>query len=206
MKQSQKLDLLLAIYITCIVGAELLGSKIFTINDFINSSVGVFAIPITFTINDIVAEVYGRDRARSFVKAGTRILILLSIYIWIAIALPPASRFIKFNVAYVEVFSKSLRITLASLVAFWVSERLDILIFQKIREKLGQKGLWLRNNLSNTISMLFDTTIFMFLAFYNPGNFNFILSLIWPYWLLKSSYSVLHTPFTYLGVNWLKKK
>lgn len=205
MTKVQKLDLLLAIYIAAIVAAELMGGKIFTINNLVNASVGIFAIPLTFSINDIVAEVYGKEKARSFIKTGLIILIGLSLYIVLALVLPPAKRFLINESAYQLIFAKSLRITLASLTAFFISERLDVYIFSKIRERLGHKQLWFRNNASNFLSMFFDTTIFMILAFYTPGNFWFIVSLIWPYWLLKCSYSALHTPLTYLGVRWLKK-
>jgi len=205
MTQAQKLDLLLAIYITAIISAELLGSKIFTINNIINASVAIFVFPLTFTINDIVAEVFGKDRARSFIRSGFYVLLGLAAYTLLAISLPPATRFASSNQAYQHIFAKSLRIILASLTAFWLSERFDVYIFSKIRQKLGKKRLWLRNNASNFLGQFFDTTIFMFLAFYLPGSFTFILSLIWPYWLLKCLMSIIETPFTYWGVNWLKK-
>lgn len=203
MSKTKKLDLLLAMYITCVVAAELLGSKIFTISGIINSSVAIFVFPITFTINDIVTEVEGKERARSFVRAGFYILVGLAVYTLLAIALPPAERFTD-NAAYQTIFAKSLRIILASLAAFYLSERFDIYVFSQIRQRLGQNRLWLRNNLSNFVGQLFDTTIFMFLAFYQPGNFTFILSLIWPYWLLKCLMSIIETPFTYMGVKWLR--
>lgn len=199
----QKLDLLLALYITTIITAELMGSKIVTLFG-INASVALFLLPITFTINDVVVEVYGKKRAVSFVQSGFIMLVVLLFFNILALALPPAARFEPVNPAYQQVFGKSLRIILASLTAFWVAERLDVLVFTKIRQRLGTSRLWLRNNVSNFVSQLIDTTIFIFLAFYQPGNFWFILSLIWPYWLLKCSMSVLETPFSYLGVRWLK--
>ncbi|MDZ7586762.1 MAG: queuosine precursor transporter [Patescibacteria group bacterium] len=204
MTKIQKLDLLIAVYITCIAAAELLGAKIFQLG-FIRASVAIFVFPLTFTINDIVTEVYGKDRAKSIIRAGLYVLVGLAAYTLLAISLPPAGRFTEANPAYQQIFNKSLRIMLASLTAFFLAERFDVYVFSKIREKLGQKRLWLRNNFSNFLGQLFDTTIFMFLAFYTPGSFNFILSLIWPYWLLKCLMSVIETPFTYLGVRWLKK-
>lgn len=200
----EKLDVLLAIYIAAIVAAELMGGKLFTIFG-VNASVAIFIFPITFTINDIVIEVYGKERAMSFVRSGFVVLIMLALYILLAIALPPASRF-KINSEYSAVFETSLRITLASLAAFGFSERFDVLVFSKIRKRFKNFGMWLRSNLSNFISMFFDTTIFMLFAFYKPGNFMFIVSLIWPYWLLKCLASVFGTPLSYWGVKWLRAK
>lgn len=204
MKSINKLDLLLAIYVSAVVAAELLGAKVFTIGNVINASVAIFVFPLTFTINDVVAEVYGKERARSFIKSAGIVLVALALYTLLAIVLPPAKRFASDNIAYTHVFGKSLRIIVASLTAFWLAERFDVFVFAKIRERLGKKRLWLRNNVSNFLGQLFDTILFMFLAFYRPGNFWFILSLVWPYWLLKCGMSVVQTPLTYLGVKWLK--
>ncbi len=204
MNHMQKLDFLLALYIAAIVAAELLGSKVFSLFQ-LNSSVAIFVFPLTFTINDIVSEVYGKDRARSFVKSGFAVLLFLFAFIWLATILPPAARFQNANQEYVHVFNKSQRIIVASLIAFWLSERFDVYLFSRIREKFGKKYLWLRNNLSNFIGQLVDTSIFMFLAFYTPGSFGFIISLIIPYWLVKCFCSIVETPLTYFGVKWLRK-
>jgi queuosine precursor transporter len=204
MTAEQKMDFLLAMYVTAIIAAELLGSKVATLFGF-NFSVGIFALPITFTINDIVSEVYGKERARSFIRAGLYMIVLLIGLTLISIALPPAQRFAASNAAYMQIFAKSTRIMLASLTAFVLSEFFDVYIYAKIRQKFGQKALWLRNNASNFISQFIDTFIFMMLAFWSPGRFVFVMSLILPYWLLKCAFSVAETPFTYLGVNWLKK-
>jgi len=205
MKYIQKMDFLLALYIASIVSAELLGSKVFTIFG-INASVAIFAWPITFSVNDIVTEVYGKDRARSFIQTGFIILVCLFCYTFLATLLPPAKRFEMSNEFYVNVFRSSLRIIIASLTAFWLSERLDVVLFSRIKERFGKKNLWFRNNLSNFISQFIDTSLFMMFAFYVPGNFGFIISLIIPYWLLKCGFSIIETPFTYLGVSWLKNE
>ena len=109
-----------------------------------------------------------------------------------------------------EVFGLSIRFSIASLTAFAIAEFLDVLVYSKIRQKFGKGKLWLRNNMSNFISQLIDTSTFMILAFYALDksfgvNMSFILGLIIPYWLLKCSMSIIETPFVYLGVKWLKK-
>lgn len=200
----KKLDLLLSLYIASIIVSELMGSKTFTLLG-ITASVAIFTLPLTFTINDVVTEVFGKSRAVSFVRSGFIILLFLLGFNILALTLPASARFRASEAAYQMVFAKSLRITVASLVAFWISERLDVFIFSKIRERLGKRGLWLRNNVSNFTGQFFDTSLFMFLAFYEPGAVGFVLSLIWPYWLLKCACSMAETPLTYLGVRWLGK-
>ncbi len=201
--RERKLDLLLAIYITSIVAAELMGAKTFPFL-FLNASVAIFTLPITFIINDVVTEVEGKARSLSFMRSTFIILILLALFNVLAISLPPSARSIAFEPAYQTIFGKSLRMTLASLAAFFLAERMDIYVFTKIRAKLKNSGLWLRSNVSNIISLFFDTSIFMFLAFYEPGHAVFVWSLVLPYWGLKCLFSMVETPITYLAVRWLK--
>jgi uncharacterized integral membrane protein (TIGR00697 family) len=203
MVKTQKLDLLLSLYIASLVCVELLGGKIFTLWH-VNASVAIFIYPLTFVINDMVTEVYGKDRAKSFVKSGFIVLILLFAFTTLATVLPPAGRFQQANPAYVTVFQQSQRIIIASLISFWLSEQFDVYIFAKIRDIFGFHRLWLRANVSNIVGELVDTICFMFLAFYTPGSAGFIVSLIIPYWILKCVVSIVHTPVTYLGVKWLK--
>jgi len=205
MTTTSKTDVLLAIYIAAIVCAELLGGKIFTAFG-INASVGIFIVPLTYTLNDIIFEVHGKERAKSFMRAGFITLLFVFCFTLVSILLPPAGRFENSNQAYTQIFSTSLRIIVASLTAFWISERLDILIFQRLKEKLAVNyGLWFRNNVSNIFSQFIDTVLFIFLAFYSTGRFWFVVSLIIPYWLLKCLFSALDTPLTYAGVAWLRK-
>lgn len=214
MLKVQKFDLLVAVYIFCIAVSELMGAKtfpLFAIGTFkLNASVAIFVLPLIFTINDVITEVYGKERARSIIKSGLIVIFLILLFSLLATNLPASARFMVSEKAYDTIFGLSARIAAASLTAFALAEFMDVLIFVKIRKLLGKKALWLRNNVSNFASQFIDTSVFMFLAFYafDKGfgdNFAFLTSLILPYWLLKCFMSVIETPLVYLGVNWLKK-
>ncbi len=177
----------------------------------LNASVAIFLFPLLFTINDIITEVYGKERTKSIIKSSLLVLIALVIFSFLAVNLRPSTRFVNSEPAYDLIFKGSIRISIASLLAFALAEMMDLLIFVKLKEKLGKKGLWFRNNISNFAAQFFDTAIFMTLAFYAfdktaPENFIFLASLIFPYWMLKNLMSVIETPFVYLGVKWLKKE
>lgn len=216
MKQLQidRLDFLLALYITSIAISELMGAKTFPIITFgnfhLSASVAIFVVPLIYSANDIIVEVFGNQKARSVVRSGLFMVALLMIFSAFATWLPTTPRFAKVNPAYVAVFSLSVRIAASSLTAFAVGELLDVFIFAKMRQKFGTQKLWLRTNASNFISQFFDTTLFMFLAFYSlnapfVSNVNFLFGLILPYWFLKCFMSVIETPLVYLGVKWLKR-
>ena len=76
MENIHKMDMLLALYIFCIVTTELMGIKTFPIVQFswlhLNASVAILLFPIIFTINDVVTEVHGKQRAKDMAKPVNR--------------------------------------------------------------------------------------------------------------------------------------
>ena len=210
----RRTDIIVALYIFLIVASELFGAKTFpilSIGDFhLSASVAIFLLPFVFSLSDVMLEVHGRRRAKGLVYLGIGVIILLMLFAALATALPPSNRFAPHEAAYDEIFAFSIRISFASLAAFAVSELLDVAIFARLREKMKNKALWLRNNLSNFIAFFVDSAVFLTLAFYAfdktpSANFSFILGLLLPYWLLKCSLSIIETPLVYAGVKWLKK-
>jgi uncharacterized integral membrane protein (TIGR00697 family) len=110
---------------------------------------------------------------------------------------------------YQQIFGMSMRMSLASLISFAVSQTIDVNIFLLFKKLSKDRMLWLRNNLSTIVSQFIDTVIFMFIAFYHmTPTFTaaYVFSLIIPYWLFKVLFALIDTPFCYLGVQWLKKE
>lgn len=215
MLKIKRMDFLISLYILCLVLAETMGGKTFplmTIGTYtLNASVAIFLIPLIFSINDIITEVYGKERTRSVIRSGLFMIGFVLLFSLLTTSLPPSSRFVQMESAYDAIFSLSARIAAASLTAFALAEFLDVYIFSKLRQKLGKTKLWLRTNASNFIAQFIDTVVFMTLAFYafDQGisqNVSFLVSLIIPYWLLKCFMSIIETPLVYIGVKWLKKE
>lgn len=211
----QKLDFLIAFYTTCVILSELMGAKTFpiaTIGKFhLNATVALFVLPLIYSINDIIVEVFGKEKAQSVVRSSLFMIFFILLYSLLVTYLPPSKRFLPTNEAYNTIFGISARFSAASLIAFVVSEFFDIYFFAKLRKKFGKSKLWLRTNASNFASELMDTAIFMTLAFYAldkpfASNFSFIIGIAIPYYLLRCFMSVIETPLVYLGVNWLKKE
>lgn len=212
-KVTFKSDVLVGLYVFCIITAELMGSKTFPLFKIFNfnltGSIGMFLMPWIFSINDIFTESFGLKRTKNLAKISLLVVFLLILLAAFAVILPPSARYASTNEAYKIIFSQSIRISIASLIAMAISNFADIIFFWRLKQKLNKYGLWFRNNLSNILATLLDTVVFMTLAFYDPGhtfsnNFHFLIGLITPYWLLKVSMSVISTPFVYQGIKWLK--
>ena len=200
----RKRDFLFALFVSCMVMVNTLGTKITTIAG-VRVSVGIFFVPVLFLVTDIVGEVFGRKEASRFVNMATIMLVLLFVMMAVCIAVKPNEQW-GMQEQYAQVFGSSIRMTIASLVSFVVAQQLDVFMFAFWGRITKGKHLWIRNNLSTIVSQLIDTTIFEFIAFWHLNDkftTGYIFSLILPYWLFKVVFALLDTPLCYLGVWWL---
>ena len=207
MIMNMRLSILFGLFIGLLVGMNLLGVKIVTLLG-VSVSVGIFMMPLTFLITDIVEEVHGKNVTKQFVITGILVLLVTFLFTASFVSLAPHERFALNNDAYTTIFGASIRIMLASLIAFTISQAHDMWAFNFWKKKTNGKFLWLRNNFSTYISQAIDTFIFMMIAFYMETprfDFAFIISLSIPYYLFKIVFATLDTPLVYLGVWWLKK-
>jgi uncharacterized integral membrane protein (TIGR00697 family) len=204
---------LATIFTGAIVAANLIGTKVipfFSIGSFqITGSVGIFLFPLSFLITDIVTEIWGAKATRALITGTLIVLVMVLGVTALATVLRPADRFASQNEAYVGVFRSSLRIILASIVAFTLSQYHDVWAFDFWRKKTNGRFLWIRNNASTIVSQLIDTVIFMLIAFWGMSDkftLGFVLgSMLPPYYLLKVLAAFLDTPLVYLGVKLLKR-
>lgn len=206
--QEKKITLLQIIFVSAILLANMVGIKIINLGP-LNVSMGIWLVPITFLITDILAEVKGKKFVGDLIWATGLAMLFSYLFIKISIWVEPAERFADTNPAFVTIFESSARIFLASLVAFLISQFHDIWAFEYWKNKTKGKYFWIRNNLSTIVSQFIDTSIFIFLAFYQitpKYDFAFMWTLILPYYALKVILAIVDTPFAYLGVKWLREK
>ena len=97
-----------------------------------------------------------------------------------AINIPPADFWISSGTAngipnmqnaFDGIFGQGMRIIFGSLVAFLVSQIVDVHIFHKIKKITGEKKVWLRATGSTLVSQFVDSYIVLFIAFINFKQF-----------------------------------
>jgi uncharacterized integral membrane protein (TIGR00697 family) len=210
-----KLYILLGLYVGALYAANLLGGKLIPIG-FGNRglSVSIVTFPFMFLITDIVGEVYGKKQARKFVTVGLISLIVLLIWQLFSVSVAPASPVpwyeTTYNPAYGVVFELSIYFTIASILAFFFGQWVDVGTYHLFKKKDKSKRMWLRNNISTIVGQFVDTNIWVFIAFiprlidgvYTPITLFSVIIL--PYWLAKVVFALFDTPLCYVGVWWLK--
>ena len=192
--------ILAGIFITNAVVAELIGGKLIQIAGF-TLSIGILPWPIIFITTDLINEYFGKSGVRklTFLTAG---LISYAFIILLVGMQVPASSFSPVNdSSFNLVFGQGMWIIIGSLIAFIVSQLLDVAIFHKFKKHTGDNHIWLRATGSTAISQLIDTFIVGGIAFYLPGKVNLeqYLNMSSSGYLAKLIIAIGLTPLIYLG-------
>ena len=201
---NSKLAIALALYLTSLFAANTLGLKLMPFLFDSHISVAVFSFPIVFLMTDVIGEVYGKAVAKMFVLAGFVSVSLFIAYSFLSLAMPWSSDGIWAKEGYNTMFGLSVRMAIASLVAFLVAEYQDVFSFFLLREKWNVKFFWLRSLLSNVWSQLLDSAIFMIIAFAGVYQTSTLITIILTWWLYKVGMGFLYTPLSYLGIRLLR--
>ncbi len=199
----EKYAFLASLFVLSLGIANVIASKVIDIFGFA-APAGIIVYPVTFLVTDIVAEVYGKEKAQRVVWTGFFLMLFLLGMLKIALLLPPAP-FYKDQDAFQKIFGLSSRIVTASLIAYLVSQTSDVTLFHFWRGVTKTRHLWIRNNLSTMTSQIVDTVLFILIAFYGIYPLRDCLHLIGGQYLFKFAFALLDTPFVYLGVWWAKR-
>ena len=105
-----------------------------------------------------------------------------------------------------KILGQAPRIVLASLIAYFFGEFSNSYILAKMKILTKGKRLWMRTIGSTLIGELFDSVIFVSIAFMGVLPRELVFELIIFNYLFKTAVEVAFTPLTYLIVNRLKKK
>ncbi|MCR4325618.1 MAG: queuosine precursor transporter [Patescibacteria group bacterium] len=205
-RNTKKILIALAIYLASLFAANTLGLKIMPFILGLHVSVAVFSFPFVFLTTDVIGEIYGKRMAKLFVLAGVIATALFITYSFISLSMPwdPAAEWV--HESYNTVFGISVRIAIASLVAFAIAEYQDVLSFFFFKATIGSKYFWLRSNLSNLWSQFLDTVLFMTIAFAGVYPTPVLIRIIITWWLFKVAMGFLYTPLSYIGLRLLRDK
>ena len=210
---------LIALFITGLLTAQLTAVKILELSPLnlgisVMVPAGVLAYAITFFASDCYAELYGKKAARTVVSIAFIMNIVMLVLIWISINAPGSEAGVSPEL-FATVLGPSANVVIASLTAYLISQNLDILIFDTIREKTNGNKLWLRNIGSTTVSQLVDTILFITLTFsILPSIVGIgiglplfvIVQLILGQYIVKLLIALADTPLIYAFFSYLKKE
>ncbi len=202
MRRFKYLDTLTIVFVVVLLISNLVGPKICQVGP-LKLSGAQLLFPITYIFGDIFTEVYGYAASRRAIWLGFLAMGLLSLFGWIAVALPPAPDWHN-QQAFAIVFGLVPRFAVASLVAYWAGEFTNSYTMAKLKLLTGGRWLWTRTVGSTLTGQAVDTTLVILIAFWGSPR-ALILTVIASSYISKVVYEVLATPLTYLVVYGLKR-
>ncbi len=127
---------------------------------------GIFAFLLLVVLSSAVAELFGPRLAKHLVWFGFLPLLASMMLSWIVWALPPSAEMAPANRDAIQtILGATGRIWAAGIVAYGVSQTLNVTIFDWLKRGQGRL-LWLRAGISSVASQIVDTLIFVTVAFY----------------------------------------
>lgn len=183
-----------AVFIMSLLVANVVAGKIVSLFGLIVPA-AVVAYGITFLCTDIISEIWGKGEAQKMVILGLKIQISSLALILLALVLPSAPFAKEFGESFKIVLGQNVRVVIASLTAYFVSQYHDVIAFHFWKKKTNGKHKWLRNTASTFVSQIIDTAIFITIAFW--GLVPNLLWMIFSQYIVKAFIAVLDTPFFY---------
>jgi uncharacterized integral membrane protein (TIGR00697 family) len=191
LEKSQRLFVFLAAFF-CVnaVLAEFIGVKIFALEatlgiapfewhlfkqtGSLNFTAGTLLWPIVFIMTDIVNEYFGKRGVRFISWTAVALILYGFLFAYAAIHLSPAPWWIEVNQnqgvpdlqkAFAAIFGQGLWSIAGSVIAFLLSQLVDVAIFSYILKKTGSGHIWLRATGSTAVSQLVDSFVVIYIAF-----------------------------------------
>ncbi len=205
------------VFCICLVASNLLETKVFRAWGSITLTCGFLVFPISYILNDVIAEVWGYRKARLIIWLG----FLMNFFVvglgGIACALPAAVE--GSDDAFKQVFAFAPQVAVASLLAFIVGSFLNALVMSKMKMADRHKGKFefhfsIRAVLSTLVGESADSLIFFPMAFYVlpylfmgepqlplPIMFELMITQV----VAKTLYEIIVLPITIQVVKFVKR-
>lgn len=194
------------LFITNAIVAELIGGKLIEIGPFI-LSVGILPWPIVFVATDLINEHFGKSGVKKLTFLTTGLIIYSFIVLFFAMIIPASGVSAVSNDAFNQVFGQSMWIIVASVIAFVISQLLDMSLFHFFNRLTQGNHIWLRSTGSTVVSQLFDSFIVSGIAFWMTGKVSTsdYINMAGTGYGFKLVLAIALTPLIYIGHHLIKK-
>ncbi|MGB4842894.1 MAG: queuosine precursor transporter [Ferruginibacter sp.] len=213
--------------------AESIGTKIFSLEKLfgqqplsftlfgesglgLSLTCGVLLWPLEFVMTDIINEYYGPKAVRRISYIAVGLIMYAFLMFYVAMGVPAADFWFGSGVqdgipdmskAFNGIFGQGMWIIFGSLIAFLVSQIVDVTVFHKIKKITGEKKVWLRATGSTLVSQLVDSFIVLFIAFKigKGWSWQLVFAICLINYAYKFTMAILLTPVIYFVEHRIEK-
>ena len=205
MKQTVSVPFMLLgiLFNVCLIAANLLETKVITLCG-LTVTAGLLVFPVSYIINDCIAEVWGFRKARLIIWTGFVMNFFVVALGLVAVALPPAP-FWTGGEHFNFVFGMAPRIVAASLAAFLVGSFLNAYVMSRMKLRSGGRHFSVRAIASTVVGETADSLLFFPIAFGGVIAWQELAAMMALQIVLKSLYEVIILPVTVRVVRYVKR-
>ena len=194
--------ILTGVFTACLIVSNIIAGKTFDFFSFILPC-GVIIFPIIYIVNDVLAEVYGYEKARNVILLGFFMnlvaVICYTITIWL-----PAPAFFENSQAFAIVLGSTFRLLIASFAAYLVGSLVNARLMTYLK-RWDEEKLFFRCIASTLFGEGLDAIIFIFIGFFGTMPIEALLAMIIVQALFKTIYEIIVYPITRTVINNVKK-
>jgi uncharacterized integral membrane protein (TIGR00697 family) len=157
------------LYLAFLTTSMILSYRFVNIGPILTVS-SVFVIPFSYSISDIIAEVYGYDTIRKIIWNAFLAAAFIFVMLWLLTKLPASPKYDHFTESYNIVFGHSLRVFVSNCIGMFFGIFLNSYIIVKWKLLVKGKLFFIRTLSSSTIGEFLFTAIVVTLVQYNISS------------------------------------
>lgn len=192
------------LFCVCLVCSNLLETKVVQVG-YISMTAGFLVFPISYILNDCIAEVWGYRKARLVIWMGFFMNFFVVAMGGIATALPPAPYWAVNEPHFAFVFGLAPRIAASSLAAFLLGSFLNAWVMSRMKLRDGERRFSWRAIASTLVGESADSLVFFPLAFGGLMSLGELAKLMVLQVTAKTLYEVVALPLTVRVVRYVKR-
>ena len=191
------------LFCTCLIVSNLMAAKIFVVGE-ITLSAAVLLFPVSYILNDCIAEVWGYRKARLIIWTGFAINFLVMAVFQLAVLLPPSPHW-EGAPHFDYVFGLAPRLAAASFMAFLAGSLVNAYVMSRMKLATQGRHFSLRAVVSTLLGEGVDSLIFFPCAYLGLLPLKEMLVVMAGEVLLKVLYEIAVLPLTRRVVQYVKR-
>ena len=186
------------LFCVCLITSNLLETKLFHVFGQVNLTCGFIVFPISYIINDCIAEVWGYRKARLIIWLGFMMNFFVVLMGGLACVLPPIVP--GSDASFREVFGFAPQVAVASFTAFIVGSFLNAWVMSRMKIAARDSSHF---NIQFSLRAILSTIVGV--EGQPKVSVDILMSLMLTQVVAKTLYEVLVLPLTIRVVKFVKK-
>lgn len=191
------------LFTVCLIIANIVEQKLIMIGP-VEATAGLLIFPVSYIVNDLIAEVWGYRKVRLIIWNGF-LMNFLAVLIFKFSILAPGSVNFTHQDAFALVLGNTERIVIASFIAFLFGAFLNAFVMSKMKILQKGRGFSIRAIVSTLVGEGADSLVFFTIAFSGVIPTNDLIMLMLTQTAMKTGYEIIALPVTNKLVKWVKK-